>query len=195
MTKPDTNIIQQFRAGSISAFEQIIQFENDRMLNFIRRYVRKVEQADDIFQEACIRLWRFRDRLRQPESLRAWIYQVTRSEIYDYLRKHDWSTEIVCFDDGLDSILIEDTAPDPRNHYGKLQLQALLNKEVEKLDKQTCEIIALKFASGLSYTEISEALNIPRGTVSSKMTKALTDLRKSLAKMGLNFELLSTESN
>ena len=194
MTKPDIHIIQQFRAGSISAFEEIIQLENARMLNFIRRYVRKVEQADDIFQEACIRLWRFRDRLRQPESLRAWIYQVTRSEIYDYLRKHDWSVEIVCFGEDLDSIPIEDRAPDPRDQYGKQQLQALLNKEVEKLDKQTREIVALKFASGLSFTEIAEALNIPRGTVSSKMTKALTDLRKSLAKMGLNFEMLSTES-
>ena len=95
--KIDIPTIKRYQTGDLAAFEEIVHSESARMLNFIRRYVRSSDLADDLLQETWLTVWKIREQLRDPSSFRAWSYQISRNVVYAQMRAKNWKLDLAYY--------------------------------------------------------------------------------------------------
>ncbi len=142
------------------------------MGRFIRRYVRSVDLAEDIFQDVWVLAWRRRGQLRDPERFLSWFYRIARNRIMEQSRKSRRGVQITLFgemsdDDGdqpLDQRL-RDERPDPSRQAQHNEWTGLVEREVQHLDPLAREMLALRYGADLGLREIAEILDKPLGTV------------------------------
>ena len=183
--KPDFHDIRRFQTGDLDAFERSVQGEAGRMLGYINRYVHSNDLAEDIFQEVWIRIWKSRELLKNAEYLRSWIYQICRAAIYDETRRKAWNIEMTLFNEGELTQEYPDKKSNPRDSAQNQEWRLILNQQIQKLDQQSQDIIALRFDSGLKLREIAEVLNMPLGSVSTKLRNSLILLKQELRNIGI----------
>lgn len=189
---PRTLTIRQFLGGDEAAFESIYRDESKRLARFIRRYVRSADQAEDLFQEIWIRVWTKRDQLRDPDRFTSWLYRIARNGIMEAMRKKGQGIQIQVMDNppgdelSEDRIaLVPDPGPGPLQRAVASEWIGAIDRELDKLDPQAKEIMALRFGAGMSLREISEILEAPLGTVCTKVSRSLKALKASLERKGM----------
>ena len=119
--------------------------------------------CEDAMSEAVLRAYEHRDKLKKRESFRAWFLQILRNEAYNTLRKRRRLTPV--------EELPEREAPDA-DSAGRLDLRAALRELTE--DQRTALLLQQE---GYSLEEIGEALDVPVGTVKSRVSRAKKTLR------------------
>jgi RNA polymerase sigma-70 factor (ECF subfamily) len=143
----------------------------------LHRYLTGVvghSSADDVLQEVLLIVCRKLKWLHTPELLRPWAYRISSREAFHHLK-----TEKVWFDQVRDEDLLEATAaPEPRPPDG--DLNQLLDAGV--LSPASRAVLALHFQEELSLPEVAAILEIPLGTVKSRLAYGLAALRKQFDK-------------
>ena len=119
--------------------------------------------CEDAMSEAILRAYEGRDKLKRWDSFRAWFLRILRNEAYDTLRKRRRLTPV--------EELPEGPAPDP-DSAGRLDLAAALSRLTE--DQRTALLLQQE---GYALEEIGEALDVPVGTVKSRLSRAKSTLR------------------
>ena len=119
--------------------------------------------CEDAMSEAILRAYEHRDRLKKRESFRAWFLQILRHEAYNLLRKQRRLTPV--------EELPEAPAPEG-DDAGRLDLQAALDQLTE--DQRTALLLQQE---GYDLAEIGQALDVPVGTVKSRISRAKKTLR------------------
>ncbi|MBN1515664.1 sigma-70 family RNA polymerase sigma factor [Candidatus Sumerlaeota bacterium] len=177
--------IQRFRLGEVDAFEEILEVESAGLLAYISSFVHSKDAADDIFQESCLKIWTAHKQLRDPLQLRSWMFKIARNTVYDFLRKSNLPVVISV----LDTELIENLSDYRKSPYEEAvnaEWRELIRIEIDKMDSLTQEIFTLCYLNNMSFSEISTTLNLPRGTVCSRICRALERIRKSLKAKKIN---------
>ncbi|MBU0640740.1 MAG: sigma-70 family RNA polymerase sigma factor [Planctomycetes bacterium] len=131
------------------------------------------EDALDAVQAAMVAVWRSRRRLNPERDVRAWFFCVLRNRCIDQLRTRRAR--------GPGAAAVEpaaDAADDPAQRATRSEDQARLRLELECLPEQMREIILLRDYHDLSYAEIARVLEIPSGTVMSRLHRARATLRE-----------------
>ena len=155
-------------------FERQLLPHFDSAYAVARRLTRNDEDASDIVQEAYLRAFRFYRGLRGGEA-RPWLLKIVRNVFYSSVRKNQWAVKLPIEDgsDGFEtslrsaeSILIENS-----------QRHRLL-RLLDDLPETYRAVLVLREIQGLSYKQISEALQIPKGTVMSRLSRARLHLRE-----------------
>ena len=165
--------MQQVAAGSETAFVALIRRHQGALLNFFVRMGARAE-GDDLVQETFLRLFRYRSRYRPTARFTTFLYVLARNTWADMGRKamrrerlaHRLQVQVE-----IDSQI--QPAPPPANH---LDVQAALSRLSPKLR----EVIVLNVFQGMRYQEVADVLNIPLGTVKSRINMALHALREAL---------------
>ena len=190
-----SSVIHSFQRGSREAFEAIYQAESPRLGRFIRRYVRSETLAEDIFQEIWVRAWTKSGQLRDPERFIGWFYQVARSCIFEQLRKEKRNIEIHVYGNPHDSDPAKDpfadfpdSGPNPRDRAQRGQWAGILEREMEQLDEQGREMIALRYGAGFTLREVAEVLDVPLGSVCAKVSRSLKKVRRGLVRKGFRLD-------
>jgi RNA polymerase sigma-70 factor (ECF subfamily) len=181
----ELSLIRRFQCGDTAAFEALIDAEGPRVLNFVRKYVREQDIADDIYQEAWLRIWHMREKLSQPLKYRSWLYRIVRHAIYDQLKAENWKVEIDFLANLEEFEHVADARPSPCDLAHLLEWRRLLRSELDKLDDTSQEVLALRYGAGLGFREIAEAMNIPQGTVCAKLYRGIDNIRCSMERKGL----------
>ena len=164
------------------------------MGRFIRRYVRSVDLAEDIFQDVWVLAWRRRGQLRDPERFAGWFYRIARNRILEQSRKSRRGVQITVFgemsendgDQPLDQRL-RDERPDPRQQAQLNEWTGLVDREVQLLEPLAREMIALRYGADLGLREIAEILDKPLGTVCAKVSRSLKQVRARLEEQGFEW--------
>ena len=177
--------IKKFQLGQVEAFERIMRAEGPRLLNYIKCQVRRVEIAEEIFQETCLRLWENRESLRQPAQFLGWMYQIARSVVFHVLRRKEWSLNIQLFSELADWPEFESNDKDARNTAELKRLKYILSQEIQALDQEARELILLRFMTEMKIVEIATALNMSVGSVSMKLASSLKKMRAALREQGI----------
>jgi RNA polymerase sigma-70 factor (ECF subfamily) len=145
------------------------------LLPRLRRYalarVRNPERADDLLQATCERAWRCRHQLTSGTRMDSWMYKIMTNLHIDELR----STARQGVDAGPDAL---DEIPDDvwqRRVDGKLSLGEVADA-MSNLPVAMREVLALVSIEGLSYREAADVLEVPIGTVMSRLARARTEL-------------------
>ena len=119
--------------------------------------------CEDAMSETILKAFESREKLKKRESFRAWFMRILRNEAYDTLRKRRRLTPV--------EELPEGPAPDP-DSAGRLDLAAALSRLTE--DQRTALLLQQE---GYALEEIGEALDVPVGTVKSRLSRAKSTLR------------------
>jgi RNA polymerase sigma-70 factor (ECF subfamily) len=143
---------------------------------FLFKLCKQHEIAQDLTQETFIKVWDKIDSFNGSSRFSTWLYRVSYNVFVDYKRLK--KLEMVTIEDSeLEFIPERFDATD--NISSRLQYESI-RKNVEKLSEKNKEVILLHYEEDLSYNEISEIINIPIGTVKSRINSALSELRSKM---------------
>ena len=167
--------------GNQDAFDQLVKLHQRAVYRLAYRMVRTHDAADDVAQEAFVRLYRALGRIESHRPLGPWLSRVALNLSMSYLRRQRSQISI---DDnpGIEVVILPEDDP----QYPSLELRrhkflARLEKGIAKLPPKFKSVFVLRVQEHRSYEEIAEALGLSLGTVMSRLSRARSRLRKELA--------------
>ncbi|MFH1037070.1 MAG: sigma-70 family RNA polymerase sigma factor [PVC group bacterium] len=193
MAQTDEQLIELCKRKKIAALEELLARHQDPLMAFIYSVVRDYHLAEDIFQEAFIRVYREARRFRSGGKFKTWLYTIALNLCRDALRKARRRPTVplemeMPLQDGESSRRLIDVVvgrgPDPREEAGGRELEAVFRRELAGLSDGHRQVVVLSRLNGWKYHEIADIMGIPSGTVRSRLHYALEYLRKKMA--GLN---------
>lgn len=154
-----------------------IRYEN-RLLQYIKRITNTSDiEAEDILQDAFIKIWKNLNEFDSGLKFSSWIYRIVHNEAISHWRKHKnvhQFLETTLIDKDLIDQMDQDIAFYMENELKERKVIAHLNA----LPGKYKEILILRFFENLSYEEISDILKIPEGTVATRINRAKKELRR-----------------
>jgi RNA polymerase sigma-70 factor (ECF subfamily) len=175
----DRELVEAVRAGDRAAYEQLARAIAPRLFRVAYRIVHDRDAAEDVMQQALIAVWRDAPTLRDTDGFEAWTYRLVvhaaTSEIRRDRRRRA-RVRVLRLDDGTDAAY-DAAGPD------ELQLvhdRDALDRAFEALTPDHRAVVVLRHYSGLPIEAIAEALDIPFGTVASRLHYAMRSLRAAL---------------
>ena len=162
-------LVERAQAGDQDAFAELVRAAIRRLDTAARLILRDPELARDAVQEALIKAWRELRRLRDPDRFDAWVYRLTVNACFDQVRRRRRRPIEVDL-----APLFTPVAPDPAIAVAD---RALVDSILRRLDERGRAIVVLHYFLGLPLTEVAAALDIPVGTVKSRLHRALGEMR------------------
>lgn len=184
MDKEDERLIADCKKGNAKAFRILIDKYKQDCLNVAYQLIGDKQLAEDIAQEAFIKVYKSIDKFRGDSAFFTWLYQITLNLCRDYFRKQPQEYPVSLESSALESILrkqIPDSDDAPENHLEKQELQRIIKKSLAELSFKHRQVIVLRDLQGFTYKKIAELLEIPLGTVKSRLNTARNRLQKKLA--------------
>lgn len=172
---PDGTLILRLRQGDTAALAEIYERYKDRIYRTALAITRDPAAAEDILQECFVRLFTHADRLHTDEPIGPWLYRVAVNLSADWLsHRQRWF--------GLVNRLVERwTAPlRVEREVEERELQEKVQNAIRSLPLAQQVVVVLYYLEGLSLKEIAEILEVPEGTVKSRLHYAREALRERL---------------
>ncbi|MCX5786863.1 MAG: sigma-70 family RNA polymerase sigma factor [Elusimicrobia bacterium] len=172
----ENELIDRFMNGSQSAFAELVDLYKDRIYQFIICVLGPDREAEDIAQEVFIQIYRSLRLFKRESSFSTWAYAVTRNVCRHRLRSR--GREMNLFSDIKSEIPFDaaDSAPGLEFSLEAKETKAAIRAAVEALPPIYRTVLFLSCWERLSYEEIARALDIPVGTVRSRLHNAMAAL-------------------
>lgn len=171
----DIEIVNKCLAGDINAFEVLIERYKKAVFNTAYRMMGNREEAEDISQEAFIRMFNSLSRYNPEYKFMTWALKVTTNLCLDSLRKR--KAETVPIDDGFE---IKDGKDTPEEEYIRKENQKLVQDAIMKLPEKYREFLILFHQRNLSYQEIMEVTGESLTIVKNRLYRARQMLKEEL---------------
>jgi RNA polymerase sigma factor (sigma-70 family) len=166
----DAQLVARCRAGDHEAWRELVdRFSRYVYAIAVQAFKLSEQDAEDVFQEVFARAYEHLHKLRDDEAIRPWLAQLTRRLCIDRLRA------------GSDELLGDDVdVPDADDRIGKLDESLAVHEALATLPENCQEILDRFFARDESYRTIGDALELPSGTIASRISRCLTKLRSEM---------------
>jgi len=193
----DEQLMLAFRSGDARAFEALVRRHRMPVFNFILRYTGQRARAEDLLQETWLKAVRGAQDYEPKARFTTWVYTIARNLCVDSARKESYrKTESLdappgAEDEGrnLAEVLPDGSAaPDRSAHNARLR--PLLERALRSLPAEQREVFLLREYSGIAFKEIAVVTGVPENTVKSRMRYALEGLRKKLAELGVDGDMV-----
>ncbi|MFC4386190.1 RNA polymerase sigma factor SigW [Gracilibacillus marinus] len=176
--------IKLVKKGDQSAFEEIVEHFQGKVFAICFRMVGNKHEAEDIAQEAFIRAYINIQSYDENRKFATWLYRIATNLAIDRMRKKKPDYYLDAEIQGGEGLTLYSQIPDdnrlPEDEVESLETQSYIQKEIMALPAKYRSIIALRFIDELSLKEISEILEIPVGTVKTRIHRGREALRKKL---------------
>jgi RNA polymerase sigma-70 factor (ECF subfamily) len=167
-----------------AAFETLVHRYEKPLFNYLNRYLRNPQLAEEAFQNAFARVYQKRDYFTQDRRFRPWLYSIATNQAVDELRKEGRHQAASLDqkrsegDSGQVSLLdlLEAGAPSPYEQMETEERRAWTRRAIDELPDYLRVVVLLVYFQGLKYREAAEILDIPVGTVKSRLNTALSQL-------------------
>src|SRR5579875_59711 len=179
---PETSLVERCLAGEQGAWEEMVKAYTKRVYALCYRFTGRDNEAQDLTQEVFLRIFRSLGSFRAGEgSFVVWLTRLTRNLLVDHYRrtKHDRSTDAL--EDKL-AVLEERTGQYSRTDGMLAGREAgeLLQAALQKLSPELREAVILRDLEELEYREIARVLDVPEGTVKSRLNRGRAELARVL---------------
>ena len=172
----DQELVQRVQAGDKNAFDVLIIKYQQRIINVITGFVHDPVEAQDVAQEAFVKAYRAIPNFRGDSAFYTWLYRIAINTSKNHLaaRARRPPTSDV---DAADATNVYD-APElkefetPESNLVSDELEHAIHQAIDELQEDTATAIKLREFEGMSYEEISEAMECPIGTVRSRIFRA-----------------------
>lgn len=187
----DGEAVERARAGDHEAFRVLVERYQARAWRMATRVLGDAELARDAVQEGFLKAYGSLDRFEGRSGFYTWLYRLVFNHCID-LRRRDRSSRHVSWDDEVAREVASGapTAPEgrelgaPARELARGELREALAAAIEKLPEEARRTLLLREVDGLSYAEIARALDIPKGTVMSRLHHARRRVRELLIEAG-----------
>lgn len=176
---PDQALVERAQRGDDEAFEALVRAYQHRVVNFAHALVSNRSDAEDVAQEAFLRAYRGLGRFRGSSSFRTWLYQIVTNTARTHLSRQRNRLEHPA---GLPADTPEPIDPDS-GHDAETSMvrREVIDRALAALSPELREAVVLRDVEGWEYREIAAALDLPIGTVESRIFRARARLRDAMA--------------
>jgi RNA polymerase sigma-70 factor (ECF subfamily) len=194
----DTALVAALKAGSEEAFAVLIAQYSQPLYSLIARSLQDPADAADITQEVFIKVFRSIRSFHGEASLRTWLYRIALREASNQRRwwtrhkKQELTIDAPVGSEGEDSEdsmclggLLMDANGTPYEHAAQAEMKARVEAALRQLPEAFRTVVVLREMEGFCYEEIAEILDVPVGTVKSRLTRGRAALKQILVQMGL----------
>lgn len=174
----DEELVTAHLDGRLGAFQELYDRYRDRLVHFITRKTGDPDRAQDLVQEAFIRVTRHLHRFDTSKKFSTWVYTIASNLSKNELRNRSRSPLVLFqrltsnWDDDHRPLQFEDFSMRPDDLYRKRFLRRLVEDTVRELPEHHRLVFRLRELEGKSYEEISEITGVNLGTVKSRLHRA-----------------------
>ncbi|MBI5032885.1 MAG: sigma-70 family RNA polymerase sigma factor [Chloroflexi bacterium] len=169
----DRDLIASAQQGDRQAFTKLVCRHQGSVVSLIYRMCGDLRLAEDAAQEAFVRVWQNLKSYKPQYAFRSWLYRIATNVALDVLRRERPTAD-------LDSLSMADLRPSPEQSAEDNERAAYVRRAIAQLSESLRVVLVLREYQDLSYQEIADALNIPIGTVMSRLNAARAQLRHEL---------------
>jgi RNA polymerase sigma-70 factor (ECF subfamily) len=181
-------LIERVKNGDRNAFEDLVNENQKQVYNLALRMVGNEFDALDIAQEAFLKAYRSLGNFRGDSKFSVWLYRLTSNICIDFLRPRSRadtvSLTVLDCDEEEQELEIPDGRFLPEDELQKKELRASIGRGLQTLPDEYRRILVLRELGGMSYEELSAALDLDLGTVKSRLSRARKRLCAFLVKDG-----------
>lgn len=185
----DAALIEQYLAGDVDAFDALMRAHEDRVFSICLRMLRNREAALDATQETFITVFRKADRFAGRSAFSTWLYRVAVNTCYDIGRRNRRKAADP-LPEGLDP-----ADPSSGDNYHSAEIRPDIEQALAALPAEFRAAVILADLEGLALETVSEALDVPIGTVKSRVFRGRRLLADSLGNLRGDSKSQSEETN
>ncbi len=181
--KSDDQLVTDYLNGDEEAFSALLHRYLKSLYNFSFRLTNEKAAAEDVAQEAFVKVWKNISKYHIGGNFKTWIFTIARNATIDYLRKKK-NIQFSAFEsDSGENFFVEnlaDDAPTPEELFVLAEQKELVSNMLQKVSPAQREVLILHEGENMTFDEIGKILNKPLNTVKSQHRRALIELRKLL---------------
>ncbi|MDC0358374.1 sigma-70 family RNA polymerase sigma factor [Oligoflexia bacterium] len=181
----DRELVEQFKKGSIQAYEELVTRHESKVFNLAMRYTRNQEDAEEVLQDVFSTIYRKIDSFQGKSAFSSWLYRIVVNAAFMKLRKRKQNN----------TISIEDLSPTARQKYLEndssfgnrsdaltfsKEVRTIIQSAINRLPEQYRAVFILRDVDGLSNQEVGEILELSIPAVKSRLHRSRLMLRKKL---------------
>lgn len=171
----ETELVTQAQRGDRHAFGELVCLHAQGVRNVIYRMCGDVQISEDAAQEAFVQAWLHLASYRPQTSLRNWIYRIAVNAANDILRR-----EKRIIPNNIEDMALRDPQSNPEAVLSQTERTTLVQKAILSLPDASRAVLVLREYEEMSYHEIADTLDIPVGTVMSRLNYARKLLKEKL---------------
>lgn len=181
----DVEVVNEFKAGAVEAFEEIIARYESKVMSLALRFTRNQEDAEEVMQDVFTTVYRKIDGFRGQSAFSSWLYRIVVNAAFMKLRKRK-QNQTVAMDDlspAIKQYCIDKDCLNgsyTQNIAVSHEMQAVIQSAVNRLPDQYRAVFVLRDVDGLSNQETGEILNLSIPAVKSRLHRSRIMLRKKL---------------
>ena len=187
-------LISRARGGDREAFGALVEQYRDNVYRLAYRMCGNAYDADEAAQEAFVAAWRALPNFRGDAKFSTWLYRLTTNAAIDVMRREKRHQTV----GNGEMVDLADDADSPQETVERTEQQEAVQKALATLSEEYREVLLLRYMEELDYAEIAEVLQLPSGTVKSRINRAKAALKAALLKSGNIFggsSVIHTETN
>tara|TARA_B100000242_G_C42986144_1_gene457720 strand:+ start:316 stop:900 length:585 start_codon:yes stop_codon:yes gene_type:complete len=172
ITDDDRAVVENVINGNIDDFALLVGKYQLRIINLCLRYTKNYHDAEEVAQESFIRAYKSLPSFRFDSKFYSWLHRIAVNCSLNYINSKEKmkEKETITENNGLTDTRTSDDNPD--DYYDLEELSKKMNKVFESLSSELRDIVIMSDIEGLSYEEISHKIEIPIGTVRSRLHRA-----------------------
>ncbi len=174
----DSSLIARVREGDIDALGELYERYKSKVYRTATAITHDEHMAEDILQEVFLRVNRYADSFDETQPFEPWIYRITVNLSYSWTNK---AKRWVHFFQGAMERLKAPSARDPERVTAVREQRELVRRAVERLPESHRVVVILYYLEGLDVSEVALVLEVPEGTVKSRLFYAREKLREAIA--------------
>ena len=183
MLSGDQKLVERCLQGDDAAWEMVVTSYGKRIFNLSYRYTNRREEAEDLTQEVLIRVYQNLKSYRsEAGSFQNWILRVARNLIIDHYRQIRRYPQTGGSEELETMNIKDDKIPNPHRVAEQVEASRFLQDGLQSLSPELKEAIVLRDLEGMAYQDIADVLNVPEGTVKSRINRGRLELAKLLIK-------------
>lgn len=179
-------LLKRARDGDVVAFEDLVSGNYKRVYNICYRMLNNSEDANEQAQEAFIKAFKYIKDFKGDCSVSTWLYRIATNVCLDFIRKNSKRKDISLEQNTCEDLKLMDTLvsnnPTPEKLAEINAQRRAVNDALATMNEKNRMIIILRDFNGLNYEEIANIIQVPVGTVKSRISRARAELRNLLCK-------------
>ncbi|HET9881999.1 MAG TPA: sigma-70 family RNA polymerase sigma factor [Candidatus Binatia bacterium] len=174
----DAECVKRVQRGDTQSFEILVRRHQKTTFNLIYRFLGDYDEATETAQEVFLSAYSSIQQFRGDANFATWLYRIAfnhassrRKSLNSKLQRHV----------ALEDDVVADCSADPETSAERREIQQCVQQALNSLDREDAQIILLRDLQDVRYEDIAETLDVPVGTVKSRLHRARQALRASLA--------------
>jgi RNA polymerase sigma-70 factor, ECF subfamily len=182
-------LVERARQGDRAAFGQLVNEYKDKIYNYVARMLNDPYEAEDVTQEAFLRAYKSLPRFRGASSFHTWLYRIASNLAIDVVRKRKRQDPTFSLDEPLESDdgdyerELPDETGGPEDRTSTRETRVAVRRAIMDLPEKLRDVMILYELQGETYEDIADILDVPLGTVKSRLFNARNRLKDSLQEL------------